>query len=79
MEPREQALERAQTWLAAPPNRGQPALAIRGTAGSGKTELLRKLAERMPDAVYLDCRGPRADDIARRLLQAWGALTRGKP
>ncbi|MGW6955551.1 SUKH-4 family immunity protein [Streptomyces chartreusis] len=68
----EQALEKAQTWLTAPPNPGQPALAVRGKAGSGKTEFLRRLAEQLPEAVYLDCRGLRADDIARRLLQAWG-------
>jgi hypothetical protein len=74
----EQAMERAQAWLAAPPNPGQPALAVRGTAGSGKTDLLRKLAERMPDAVYLDCRGMRAEDIARRLLQAWGVVDAGQ-
>lgn len=68
----EQALERAQAWLAAPPHPGQRTLAIRGTVGSGKTEFLRTLAEQMPDAVYLDCRGLRAEDIAHRLLQAWG-------
>ncbi|ELS56971.1 hypothetical protein STVIR_2088 [Streptomyces viridochromogenes Tue57] len=74
----EQALEGAEAWLAAPPNPGQRTLAIRGTAGSGKTELLRTLAEQIPDAVYLDCRGLRAEDIAHRLLQAWGVEDAGR-
>ncbi|WP_374991287.1 AAA family ATPase [Streptomyces sp. LHD-70] len=46
--------------------------AIRGAAGSGKTELLQKLSERIPGSVYVDCQGLRADEVARRLLTHWG-------
>ncbi|KUN90405.1 SUKH-4 family immunity protein [Streptomyces caeruleatus] len=72
----ERALEQVEDWLATP-HRLDPTLAIRGAAGSGKTELLRKLSERMPHAVYLDCQRMEAGDIARHLLQEWGAAHEG--
>ncbi|WP_192806229.1 SUKH-4 family immunity protein [Streptomyces sp. SS1-1] len=67
----DRALEQAENWLATP-HRLHPALAIRGPAGAGKTGLLRALAERLPNAVYVDCQGLHAADIARHLLEAWG-------
>ncbi|MCL6672706.1 hypothetical protein [Streptomyces panaciradicis] len=67
----EQAAEQIETWLAAP---GGPyeTLAIRGLPGSGKAELLRVLAARNPRAVFVDCQGMTAEEIAHRLLAAWG-------
>ncbi|WP_369172756.1 SUKH-4 family immunity protein [Streptomyces sp. R28] len=67
----EGALEQAEAWLAEP-HRLYRTLAVRGVAGSGKTVLLGKLAARIPDAVYVDCRGKTADDVAHYLLRAWG-------
>ncbi|MDG4862002.1 SUKH-4 family immunity protein [Streptomyces sp. T-3] len=55
-----------------------PTLAVRGAVGAGKTELLRELSERMPDAVYLDCRGMDSGDVSRHLLQAWGVAHEGR-
>lgn len=73
----EMALEQAESWLATP-HRLHPTLAIRGAAGASKTELLRELSERMPDAVYLDCQGLEAGEIARHLLQEWGVAPEGR-
>lgn len=73
----ERALEQAESWLATP-RRLHPALAVRGAAGTGKTELLRQLSERTPGAVYLDCQGLEAADVARSLLQAWGVAHDGR-
>ncbi|MGW3099943.1 ATP-binding protein [Streptomyces sp. NPDC001102] len=67
----EQAAEEIETWLAAP---GGPyeTLAIRGLPGSGKTELLRLLAAWNPRAVFVDCQGMTTEEVAHRLLAAWG-------
>ncbi|WP_158715603.1 SUKH-4 family immunity protein [Streptomyces sp. NRRL S-481] len=67
----ERALEQAEAWLAEP-HRVYRTLAIRGVPGTGKTALLRQLADRIPGAVHLDCQGKTADDIAHHLLHAWG-------
>ncbi|MFC7911422.1 AAA family ATPase [Streptomyces nigra] len=72
------ALHQAEAWLATP-HRLHPALAIRGAAGSGKTALLQELSERLPNAIYVDCRGLEAADIARRLLREWGSRMRAGP
>lgn len=55
-----------------------PTLAIRGAAGVGKTALLRKLSERLPDTVYLDCQGLYAGDVARSLTQECGVDHQGR-
>ncbi|MFE7858344.1 SUKH-4 family immunity protein [Streptomyces sp. NPDC057403] len=67
----EQAIERAEAWLAEP-NRLYETLAVRGHSGVGKTRLLLELLARIPQAVYVDCRGMTADDVARHLLATWG-------
>ncbi|MEU9502736.1 SUKH-4 family immunity protein [Streptomyces sp. NPDC048196] len=68
----ESAMARVESWLAEP-HRLYETFAIRGAAGTGKTRLLQQLASRVPDAVYLDCRGLTAEEVAHRLLRAWGA------
>ncbi|TQJ90406.1 ATP-binding protein [Streptomyces sp. SLBN-31] len=67
----EQAIERVEAWLAEP-NRLYETLAVRGQSGVGKTRLLLELSARIPQAVYVDCRGMTADDVARHLLSTWG-------
>lgn len=67
----EQAMERVEAWLAEP-NRLYETLAVRGQSGVGKTRLLLELSARIPQAVYVDCRGMTADDVARHLLSTWG-------
>ncbi|MFD6311472.1 SUKH-4 family immunity protein [Streptomyces nigra] len=71
------ALHQAEAWLATP-HRLHPALAIRGAAGSGKTALLQEFSERLPNAIYVDCQGLEAADIARRLLREWGVPYEGR-
>ncbi|MGW2239197.1 SUKH-4 family immunity protein [Streptomyces sp. NPDC001759] len=67
----EQAFEQVEAWLAAP-SRLYETLAIRGLPGSGKTQLLLELTARNPQAVFVDCQGMTAEEVAHRLLAAWG-------
>lgn len=68
----ESAMARIESWLEEP-HRLYETFAIRGAAGAGKTRLLQGLADRIPDAVYLDCTGLTAEDVAFRLLNTWQA------
>ncbi|MDQ0993406.1 hypothetical protein [Streptomyces sp. V3I7] len=62
-------------WLAEP-HRLHDTLAVRGEAGADKTALLLELSVRMPDAVYVECCGLTADEVAHRLLTACGVTGR---
>ncbi|MEU8783654.1 SUKH-4 family immunity protein [Streptomyces sp. NPDC048637] len=66
------ALARIEAWLEKP-HRLYETFAIRGAAGTGKTRLLQGLADRIPEAVYIDCQGLTAEDAALRLLNTWRA------
>ncbi|MFD3421252.1 hypothetical protein [Streptomyces decoyicus] len=68
----ESAMARIESWLEEP-HRLYETFAIRGAAGAGKTRLLQSLADRIPDAVHLDCTGLTAEDVALRLLNTWQA------
>ncbi|MFC9237427.1 SUKH-4 family immunity protein [Streptomyces decoyicus] len=72
------ALARIESWLEEP-HRLYETFAIRGAAGTGKTRLLKSLADRIPDAVYLDCAGLTAEDVALRLLNTWQADSGARP
>lgn len=68
----ESAMAHIEAWLEEP-HRLYETFAIRGAAGTGKTRLLQGLADRIPEAVYLDCQGLTAEDVALRLLNTWQA------
>ncbi|MFG2207464.1 SUKH-4 family immunity protein [Streptomyces sp. NPDC048638] len=64
------AMARIESWLDEP-HRLYETFAIRGAAGSGKTQLLQDLAVRIPNSVFIDCQGLTAESVALRLLKAW--------
>ncbi|MGV9571305.1 hypothetical protein ACWDRX_17815 [Streptomyces nigra] len=67
----ELALTRALRWI----NRPRDASAwmwIGGRAGSGRTALLREVVARHPGAVYVDCAGRSAEEVARDVATSLG-------
>ncbi|MBK3647428.1 hypothetical protein, partial [Streptomyces sp. MBT33] len=48
-----------------------------GTEGTGKSELLREVAGRHPDALCLDCAGMHCEEIARELADSFGVASPG--
>ncbi|MFF7100990.1 SUKH-4 family immunity protein [Streptomyces nigra] len=67
----ELALTRALRWI----NRPRDTSAwmwIGGRAGSGRTALLREVVARHPGAVYVDCAGRSAEEVARDVATSLG-------
>ncbi|WP_338906221.1 ATP-binding protein [Streptomyces nigra] len=47
-------------------------LSLLGPVGMGKTALLRRMHERFPSSIFMDCSGLTMDEVARRLLAESG-------
>ncbi|MFE7894217.1 SUKH-4 family immunity protein [Streptomyces sp. NPDC057412] len=67
----ELALTRALRWIDRPRDTSAW-MWIGGRAGSGRTALLREVVDRHPDAVYVDCAGRSAEEVAREVVTALG-------
>ncbi|MEV8091053.1 SUKH-4 family immunity protein [Streptomyces nigra] len=65
------ALNRALRWIDRPRDHGAW-MWIGGRAGSGRTALLREVVVRHPAALYVDCTGKSAEDVAREVAAALG-------
>ncbi|MEU8785872.1 SUKH-4 family immunity protein [Streptomyces sp. NPDC048637] len=66
------ALRRSLLWIDKPRER-TAWLWIGGEPGSGKTELLRTVAGRTADSVFVDCAGRSVEEIAQELAERCGA------
>ncbi len=58
-------------WLAEPRRSGS-VLSLLGPVGMGKTALLRRMHERFPSSIFMDCSGLTMDEVTRRLLAEFG-------
>lgn len=58
-------------WLTSAVGASQPLIVI-GDAHSGKSAMIRTLADEMDDTILLDCASVTADDVARRLVARTG-------
>ena len=67
----ELALNRALRWIDRPRDTSAW-MWIGGRAGSGRTALLREVVVRHPAAVYVDCAGKSAEEVARDVAASLG-------
>ncbi|MFJ3658202.1 ATP-binding protein [Streptomyces nigra] len=58
-------------WLAEPRRSGS-VLSLLGPVGMGKTALLRRMHERFPSSIFMDCSGLTMDEVTRRPLAEFG-------
>ncbi|MFJ9410997.1 SUKH-4 family immunity protein [Streptomyces sp. NPDC101393] len=68
----DQAWAQVQEWLDLPVRR-RKRLRVTGQRCSGKSAFLREIAERTPGAVFVDCLGLTAEEVAVRVWGAAGA------
>ncbi|MGW5482135.1 SUKH-4 family immunity protein [Streptomyces sp. NPDC004008] len=67
----ELALNRALRWIDRPRD-SSAWLWFGGKEGAGKTQLLREISGRQPDAFFLDCAGVPSEEVARKLADFLG-------
>ncbi|MFJ9122380.1 SUKH-4 family immunity protein [Streptomyces sp. NPDC102394] len=67
----DQNWERIEAWRTLPA-RTRPVFSVTGPSAAGKTDFLDQVRQRIPESIWIDCRGMRADAVALRMREACG-------